>query len=208
MKLLIKRRLLKTLVLTLEFLAIGLIVFLLVSPLVPDWLYELKHFSLTAQKKYQNIAEVKEETEIIINHLPANNYKDNSNRLIITKIGVNAPIVESADYRVGLNKGAWRDPRSSTPDQGSNMVVAGHRWKYLPPNNLTFYLLDKLTVGDIISVTWQQGDYYYRIKQTKIVDPTDLSILDPTATTTITLYTCTPLYSMQHRLVVIAELVK
>jgi len=207
MRLIIKRKLLKTLVYSLEFLAIGLVVYLLVAPFVPDLEYKIKSQS-SEQSKFQDLNQVEKQTASIINHLPANGTKNQGNRLIITKIGVNSPIVESADSRVGLNQGAWRDPKSSTPDKGSNMVLAGHRWKYLPPNNLTFYLLDKLTVGDIVSVAWQQKDYYYRVKQTKVVDPTDLSILNPTATTTITLYTCTPLYSMQHRLVVIAELVE
>jgi sortase A len=96
-------------------------------------------------------------------------------------------------------------PDSSTPDQGGNTVITGHRFKYLPPNNLTFYLFDKLAAGDIISVIWHEQEYYYRIKETKIVDKTETSILNQTREPILTLFTCHPIYSEENRLVVIAE---
>jgi len=206
MKLLIKRRLLKTLVIMLEFLAIALVAFLVISPLLPNLEYGLAEQSTINQAKWQDLSEMKKQTVQLINHLPKNASISKVNRVIIPKIGVNSPIIESPDARYALNRGAWRTPISSTPDKGGNMVLSGHRYKYLPPNNLTFYLLDKLVVGDVISVEWQQKDYYYWVKKTKIVEPTDVSILNPTATTTLTVYTCDPIYSQKHRLVVIAEL--
>jgi sortase A len=84
-------------------------------------------------------------------------------------------------------------------------VIAGHRWKYLPPNNTTFYLLDKVKIGDTLSVTWQNKKYVYIVKDIKIVDSNDTTLLQPTKTPTLTVYTCTPIYSTKHRLVLIAE---
>ena len=72
---------------------------------------------------------------------------------------------------------------------------------------LTFYLFHKLVVGDIVLVIWQQEDYYYRIKQIKIVDDNDFSILKPTDQPTLTLFTCDPIYSQKNRLVVVGELI-
>lgn len=190
----------------LEFLAIALVAFLVISPLLPNLEYGLAEQSTINQAKWQDLSEMKKQTVQLINHLPKNASISKVNRVIIPKIGVNSPIIESPDARYALNRGAWRTPISSTPDKGGNMVLSGHRYKYLPPNNLTFYLLDKLVVGDVISVEWQQKDYYYWVKKTKIVEPTDVSILNPTATTTLTVYTCDPIYSQKHRLVVIAEL--
>ncbi len=207
MRLITKKKLLKTLVYALEFLAVALAAYLVISPSLPNLEYQLSGQATANQAKWQDLSELKKETAQIINHLPKNANLSKLNRIIIPKIGVNSPIIESNDAKYALNRGAWRTPVSSTPDKGGNMVISGHRYKYLPPNNLTFYLLDKLTVGDVMSVAWQEKDYYYRVKQTKIVEPTDVSILNPTATTTLTVYTCDPIYSQEHRLVVIAELV-
>ena len=99
-------------------------------------------------------------------------------------------------------------PESSTPDKGGNTVITGHRFKYLPPNNLTFFLFDKLAKDDIISVIWRGKNYFYKIKETKIIKPPELSILKPTDASTLTLYTCDPVYSQKNRLVVIGELIK
>jgi sortase A len=103
--------------------------------------------------------------------------------------------------------GAWRVPESSTPDKGGNTVITGHRFKYLPPSNLTFYLLDKMETGDIISVVYKEKEYYYRVKEIKIVDKTELSILAPTKEPILTIFTCHPIYSTEKRLVVTGDLI-
>ena len=77
----------------------------------------------------------------------------------------------------------------------------------MPPNNLTFYLFDKLEIGDIVSVLWKEKNYYYKIKETKIVKPTDLSILEPTKKSILTMFTCDPIYSQKNRLVIVSELI-
>jgi len=129
------------------------------------------------------------------------------NRVIIPKIGVNAPIVEAETAEAGLARGAWRLPESSTPPEGGNTVITGHRFKYLPPNNLTFYLFHELKSGDIASIIWQGKEYYYRIQKTKVVPKTQVSITDPTEEPRLTLFTCHPIFSQKERLVVIGELV-
>ena len=130
---------------------------------------------------------------------------DAPNALIIPKIGVNIPIIESEDEKYGLSRGAWRLPKSSTPEENGNMVLTGHRFKYLPPSNLTFYLLHKLEAGDIVSVVWNNKTYYYRVKEKKVVSADDTSILKQTKKPTLTIYTCDPIYSTKNRLVIVAE---
>lgn len=203
------KRNLKALVYALEFLALLLALYLILLPFYPLLRYEgMKKEEAKLNTEAQKEQAVKEEVAQIKSYLPNAKYAVSPNRLIITKIGVNAPIVEAKNEQVGLNLGAWRLPESSTPDQGGNTVITGHRFKYLPPNNLTFYLLDKLRVGDIFSVIWQGKDYYYRVKELKVVLSTDLSVLDPSDQPIITLFTCTPIYSTKNRLVVIGELIK
>lgn len=129
------------------------------------------------------------------------------NRLIIPKIGVNAPIIESADENYALAHGVWRLPKSSTPEEQGNIIITGHRFKYLPPSNLTFYLFHKLEEGDIASVIWNGGIYYYRISEKKIVSAADTSILRETDEATLTMYTCDPIYSTKNRLVITSKLI-
>jgi len=127
------------------------------------------------------------------------------NTLVIPKIGVNIPIVEGKDESV-LDKGAWRMPETSTPDKGSNTVITGHRWLFRPPSEKTFYLLDKLVIGDTFKIFWEGVEYNYQVVSSIIVLPTDLYVLEPTSNSVVNLITCTPLFSTKQRLIVQGEL--
>lgn len=201
-----KKTLLKALVYILELLALALFIYLIFLPVYPLLKYRLGDYNNYNEAK--EIEKVEEKTSAIINSLRESEYAISPNRLIITKIGVNAPIIQTDNEEYGLSMGAWLVPEGSTPDQGGNTIITGHRFKYLPPNNLTFYLFDKLEAGDIVSVIWKEEKYFYRIKEVKIVSKTDFSVLDPSNDSILTMFTCHPLYSTEKRLVVIAELIK
>ncbi|MBN1618549.1 class E sortase [Candidatus Dojkabacteria bacterium] len=126
------------------------------------------------------------------------------NKIYIPVIGLDANIVEG-QTEDALLLGAWRRPNSSTPDKGGNTVITGHRFQYLPPNNLTFYHLDKVQVGDEIVIFWEGKRYEYIVIETKVVEPTDTYVEDQTEEPRLTLYTCTPLFTANQRLVVVAE---
>lgn len=202
-----KNKFLKALITALEFLAVILIIYLLALPFWPVLKYKFIQQKSGAKVDWQNIETAKEEIKTITSHLPEAESRLSANRLLIPKIGVHAPIIESPDSQA-LEKGIWRLPESSTPDKGGNTVLTGHRFKYLPPNNLTLYLLDKLKTGDIISVVWQGREYLYRLKEIKIVSKDDLSILSPSQKPLLTIFTCHPLFSQEKRLAVIGELVE
>ncbi|MEA1962969.1 MAG: sortase [Patescibacteria group bacterium] len=203
----------KFILLALELSAVFLVVYLVLLPFWPVMKYniyfkkELAGASKNVEAIKKDMEAVKSELKITSKGLPSSEYSVSPNRVIIKKIGVNAPIVESSSSEYGLSRGAWHIPKTSSPDKGGNTVITGHRFKYLPPNNLTFYLFHKLEIGDIILVIWQEKDYFYRIKEIKIVHDTDLSILNPTKKSTLTMFTCHPIYSAEKRLVVIGELI-
>lgn len=191
----------KTLLWRLEFFAVALFLYLTVTPFLPGLIYQLQYSHIL-----KNMRILFGQEQVFTNSIqPVAETVITDNRLLIPKIGVDAPIVEAPDER-GLDSGAWRLPKSSTPDQGGNMVVTGHRFKYLPPNNLTFYLFDKLTAGDEIIVWWQKQKYLYTVSSIKIIEPTDFSILQPTKEPTLTMFTCHPLFSQSKRLAVIAKI--
>ena len=61
-------------------------------------------------------------------------------------------------------------------------------------------------MGDEIIVTTVQGTFRYLVTETKIVKPTDFSVLDQTPDATLTLTSCNPRYSSRQRIVVKAKL--
>lgn len=121
--------------------------------------------------------------------------------IVIPKIGVNKAIVEgtsTADLRMG--PGHYQD--TPLPGQPGNAAVAGHRTTYGAP----FYRLNELGSGDQIVVTTPQGSFRYVVNRSFEVDPSDVSVIDPTNTSQLTLTTCTPRFSAARRLVVQAAL--
>ncbi len=127
----------------------------------------------------------------------------------IPKLGVGDAIVEGVNVE-DLRKGPGHYPSTQMPGHEGNSAIAGHRTTYSAP----FGDLDQLANGDDIRVTTVQGDFHYKVTQTLVVDPSEVSVLDPTPDparpghnlATLTLTTCNPKYSAEQRLVVKAQL--
>lgn len=126
------------------------------------------------------------------------------NRLVVPAMLLNAPISEGKDLSA-LRNGPWRRPNGSTPDNGGNTVIVGHRFTYANPHGV-FYNLNKVRLHDELGIFWQGKRYLYKVSSIATVPPTDTIIESPTADARLTLYTCAPLWLPKDRLVVIAEL--
>lgn len=126
------------------------------------------------------------------------------NTIVIPRMGVNAVINEGSTDAT-LRKGVWRMPQAASPDEGGNTVITAHRYLYRPPDPRTFFLIDKMVVGDTFTVYWEGKRYDYKVRETKIIEPTEVSILHNTPNDQITLFSCTPLFTSDKRLVVIAD---
>lgn len=124
------------------------------------------------------------------------------NRLIIPKLMLDEPILEGQTIDI-VNKGIWRRPQTSTPDKDSNTVLVGHRFTY--QGAAVFYHLDLVKTGDELAVYWNGQKHLYKVRETKVVPPTEVSVEAPTPGNILTLYTCTPLWTSRDRLVIIAE---
>jgi LPXTG-site transpeptidase (sortase) family protein len=201
-----KRRRLRYLAVFLELSAIAIVAYLLVLPLYPKFIYKKDYRELAGLPESAEREVIRVQVAEFKAGLPENEYDTSPNRLIIPKIGVNAPIIDSKSEAYGLSQGAWRLPDSAKPGERGNSVITAHRFKYLPPHNLTFYLIDKLKAGDLISVTYNDQDYTYKVRGTKVVDDEDFSILNGTDTAVLTLFSCHPVYSTEKRFVVVADL--
>lgn len=125
--------------------------------------------------------------------------------LVIPKIGVDGRIVQS-DSANALNEGFWHRPNTSTPPDGGNTVISGHRFMY-NSGPKTFYHLDKIEMGDEFSVFWDEKEYRYKVFKIQVVDPTGVQVEKNTKENIVTLYTCTPLWTAKQRLVIQAELI-
>jgi sortase A len=120
----------------------------------------------------------------------------------IPKIGLQHPIYEGIWLTV-LNVGPGHWPNSALPGQRGNAVFPGHRTTYSRP----FHDLDKLAPGDQIVFRMADAEHVYQVRETIIVEPTDMWVVDQTDTPTVTLIACHPKSSAAQRIVVKGELV-
>ncbi len=131
-------------------------------------------------------------------------------RIGIPKIGVDKYVVEGVDVD-DLHKGPGHYPTTQMPGHEGNSAIAGHRTTWGAP----FGDLDQLKVGDDIRLVTVQGDFHYTVTEQRVVDPSEVSVLDPSLDptrpghqlSTLTLTTCNPKYSAEQRLVIKAQLV-
>jgi sortase A len=123
--------------------------------------------------------------------------------LVIPKIHVDKYVVQGVGES-DLQQGPGHYPQTVMPGQDGNSAIAGHRTTYGAP----FFDLDKLAVGDIISLTNTANQtFVYQVSQRPfVVSPTDVSVLDPTPFAELTLTTCNPRFSDSSRLIVVARL--
>lgn len=122
-------------------------------------------------------------------------------RIVIDRIRVDAPVVEGDDWE-SLKKGVGHRVGSGNPGQRGNMVASAHNDVF----GEIFRDLDKLESGDEILVFTQERSYRYVVMETRIVEPTEIGVLESTQEPILTLITCYPYMVDSHRAVVVAEL--
>lgn len=198
-----KRKLLKTM------LGVSVIVTLCVGAYLTYVYYPLIRFKLKGSDLTKTSIEFKTELSEDLG-ISEDGLKDmpKENTLVIPKIGVKAEILEGETLNVlDKDEGVWREPYTSIPTRGSNMVIAGHRFQFLPPNNNTFYLLPELKEGDYIIIYWEGEEYKYKVSETLDSSVWTDFVYKKEKNTTVTLYTCTPLETAHRRFVVRAEII-
>jgi sortase A len=141
-----------------------------------------------------------------------------SNLLTIPSLGIQAPIQyaikkDEASIQNALLNGVVHYPGTANPGQPGNVYIVGHssdyRWsagKY----KTVLALLPKIKEGDEMQVTDKAGKIYrYRVIETKIVNPTDLSVLSQGdgSKKLLTVQTSYPIGTALRRFLAIGELV-
>ncbi len=123
-------------------------------------------------------------------------------RIVIPTAGVDWNFVEGVT-RDDLKTGAGHIPETALPVQQGNAVIAGHRTTYGAP----FLRLDRVQVGDLITVETATGTHVYQVVDTFVVEPTETWVTDQWDGAWLTLTTCEPILSANQRLIVVATLV-
>lgn len=128
-------------------------------------------------------------------------------KIKISSIEVEGYVYEGIDAKT-MDIGFWHFPISQYPGQKGNSVIIGHRYAKLPPDKDTFFNLDKVKIGDRITVEQYNNSFTYIVTDTKVVEKNDISVLQNYNDYRITLITCTPLWTADQRLVIIGKLDK
>ena len=106
--------------------------------------------------------------------------------LRIPKIRLEAPVLAGTDDST-LDRGLGHIEGTAAPGSVGNSGIAGHRDGF-------FRGLKDIGEGDTIELETLHGTEVYRIERTWVVDPEDVSVLDPTPARSLTLVTCYPFY--------------
>ena len=105
-------------------------------------------------------------------------------RLEIPRLGVSAVIRAGSDART-LQLAIGHIPGTAFPGDPGNVGMAAHRDTF-------FRRLGDIEEGDEVRVVTPEGTFLYEVEGTKVVEPTDVWVLDPTDEPSLTLVTCYP----------------
>jgi sortase A len=122
-------------------------------------------------------------------------------RIRIPSIAVDAPIIQGDNWEQ-LKKGVAQHIGTANPGQNGNMVLSGHNDVF----GEVFRYLDQLNPGDEIIIYTSQRSYTYVVSDWQVVEPTEVSVMDPTLDATTTLISCYPYLVDDQRIIVKAKL--
>ena len=135
-------------------------------------------------------------------------------RIVITSIGVDSKVMEigtkyndkgelvweTAAYAVGHHIG------TADPGGAGKIVMSGHISSPISREGDVFRKLPDVKVGDeIVLYNASEREFRYRVTETQVVLPTDVSIMAPSSEPTLVLITCYPDWVYTHRFIVIAK---
>jgi len=106
--------------------------------------------------------------------------------LSIPRVQLSAVVLNGSDSQT-LRRGPAHLEHTALPGESGNVVIAGHRDSFFRP-------LRNVQMGDDIFLDTPNGRFHYRVTSIYVVNPHDLSVLEPTHSATLTLITCYPFW--------------
>jgi len=122
-------------------------------------------------------------------------------KLSIPRIGLRAVVIEGTSSH-SLLSGPGHMTGSAIPGTVGNAVIAGHRDTF-------FRHIHTLKNGDSVYILRSGKRFHYVVVLKKVVQPTDLSVLQASKTGLLTLITCYPTHFIgpaPQRLIIVAKL--
>jgi sortase A len=122
--------------------------------------------------------------------------------LRVPGIGLEVAVLEGTGTWT-LNRAVGHIEGTARPGAAGNSGIAGHRDGF-------FRGLKDVRAGDALEIERPSAVDHYRIERTGIVQPDDVSLLEPTESPAVTLVTCYPFYfvgSAPQRFIVRAVLI-
>lgn len=142
------------------------------------------------------------------------------NRVVIPRIGKNVPLIDvpshqnwkqlEGNIQEGLRNGVVVHPVSHDPGNFGNFFLTGHSSYYAWDKGRfkdVFALLHEVIPGDIVEVYWEGKKYTYKMREKKVIEPTEVSVLkQPKDKQVMTMMTCTPVGTNKQRLILVGDL--
>lgn len=122
-------------------------------------------------------------------------------KIAIPSINIDYVVIEGTGT-AALQRGPGHYPDTSLPGQGKTIGIAGHRTTYLAP----FRNIDDIAEGDEIVLRMPYGTFTYEVTETRVVEPTQIEIVDNVGRERLVLTACHPPYSAAQRYAVFAKL--
>ena len=144
-----------------------------------DWALELES-QLSAADETPN-APVADSPKVARSHMEASG---TLGRIEIPRLRLSVMTREGADAAT-LRRAVGHVPSTALPGQPGNSAFAGHRDTF-------FRKLRDVRQGDEIVFTTPEGRHRYIVSELRVVDPSDVSVLEPTPGPMLTLVTCYP----------------
>jgi len=107
-------------------------------------------------------------------------------RMEIPRLGISLIVAEGTAEST-LRRAGGHISGTAFPGRPGNIGIAGHR-------DTLFRPLRNIRQNDVITLTNLQGEYRYSVVSTKIVSPSDVTVLSDDEHQVLTLVTCYPFY--------------
>ncbi|MGD6962568.1 class D sortase [Fictibacillus phosphorivorans] len=127
---------------------------------------------------------------------------ENIGNLLIPKLNATLPIFHGTDEEE-LERGVGHFEKSVLPGEQDNAVLSGHR-------DTVFRKLGEVGKGDTLIVKTSAGTFTYKIRNVRIVDKDDRTVIVPKPRATLTVSTCYPfnfIGASPERYILVADLI-
>lgn len=143
--------------------------------------------------------------------LPKGARKSVPTRLMIPSIGVDTKVIELGTHYNSSGQLVWDTAPfaaghhigTANPGEPGNVVISGHISSLYEGD--VFKRLPEINVGDGVVIETSDQDYVYQVVEKKVVEPTQIDVINSTGVQEVTLITCVPDGVYTQRLIVTAK---